>query len=314
MLTALSLALAAISADAKRLYKYQDEDGIWHFTDKKPDTEQPVEERLLEVDPDSPVSARKETVGRDTRYFFTNRRQGPIELEITLVDAENIRANPTLPNRFVIAEPGEHWLLTIGPKDRRRGYRFEIRYQAIPGDPSSRPDRQHAYQIPFQDSKRYYVSQGFNGTATHQDKQARHAIDITMPVGTPIQAARGGIVMHVEEDFFGSGQKERFGNRANHVRILHDDGSMGLYAHLKTESVKVRAGQVVVAGEVIALSGNTGYSSGPHLHFAVQRNAGMSLETVPFRFSDGQGGQFEPQAQTWLRHTASGYVTVDHRR
>ena len=134
-----------------------------------------------------------------------------------------------------------------------------------------------------------------------------------MPIGTQVYAARGGIVMHIEEDFFGSGQRARFGNRANHVRILHEDGSMGLYAHLKTESVSVRAGQVVAAGEPIALSGNTGYSTGPHLHFAVQRNAGMSLENIPFHFSDGEGGSFEPKAKTWIQHGRSGHVTVTRR-
>ena len=122
--TAVMLTLGLIGAtsvEAKRLYKYKDQNGIWHFTDKKPITDQPVEERLLEVDPDSAVSARKQTVGRDTRYFFTSHRQGPIELEITVTNSENISAQPPLPHRFLIDDTKEQWLLTIGPQDERLG-------------------------------------------------------------------------------------------------------------------------------------------------------------------------------------------------
>lgn len=57
---------------------------------------------------------------------------------------------------------------------------------------------------------------------------------------------------------------------------------MTLYAHLKTGSGVVGPGQHVKAGQLLALSGNTGYSTGPHLHFAVQRNDGTRLISIPF--------------------------------
>ena len=72
-------------------------------------------------------------------------------------------------------------------------------------------------------------------------------------------------------------------------RILHEDGSMALYAHLKPEGVEVRVGQQVRQGQRIALSGNTGYSTAPHLHFAVQANGGMRLEAIPFRMFGALG-------------------------
>jgi len=58
---------------------------------------------------------------------------------------------------------------------------------------------------------------------------------------------------------------------------------MGLYAHLRPEGVLVRVGQRVRQGQQIGLSGNTGFTSGPHLHFAVQVNRGMNLVAIPFR-------------------------------
>jgi murein DD-endopeptidase MepM/ murein hydrolase activator NlpD len=103
-------------------------------------------------------------------------------------------------------------------------------------------------------------------------------------------AARGGVVMQVESDFEKAGLNlEKYGGRANFVRILHDDGTMGLYAHLDLDGVLVRVGQRVHTGQQIGRSGNTGFTTGPHLHFAVQVNRGMRLLSIPFRMS-GPGG------------------------
>ena len=67
----------------------------------------------------------------------------------------------------------------------------------------------------------------------------------------------------------------------NFVRILHDDGTMGVYLHLMRHSVLVAEGQRVQVGTPLARSGNTGNSSGPHLHFVIQRNVGLALESIP---------------------------------
>ena len=96
--------------------------------------------------------------------------------------------------------------------------------------------------------------------------------------------------MQVESDFSKAGLKrEKYGGRANFVRILHDDGTMGVYLHLKQGSVSVREGQRVKVGSPLALSGNTGNSSGPHLHFVVQRNSGAGLVSIPYQFNQPLG-------------------------
>jgi murein DD-endopeptidase MepM/ murein hydrolase activator NlpD len=99
----------------------------------------------------------------------------------------------------------------------------------------------------------------------------------------------------MEDDFHGGDQKQRYIDRANRVRILHADGSMAVYAHLEANSVRTYPGTRVPAGTWIANSGNTGYSSGPHLHFVVQINAGMALESLPFRFKTPDGGTMTPE-------------------
>ncbi|HCJ27992.1 MAG TPA: peptidase M23, partial [Pseudomonas sp.] len=71
----------------------------------------------------------------------------------------------------------------------------------------------------------------------------------------------------------------------NYVRIVHDDGTHSAYLHLKRGSVQVKAGQQVKVGTLLGQSGNTGRSTGPHLHFVVQKSYGDSMVSIPFRFS-----------------------------
>jgi murein DD-endopeptidase MepM/ murein hydrolase activator NlpD len=112
-----------------------------------------------------------------------------------------------------------------------------------------------------------------------------------MPIGTPVHAAREGVVMDQARYFHGAGEDlKRYGQRANFVRILHDDGTMAVYAHLDYEGVRVAAGQRVRRGQLIGKSGNTGFTTGPHLHFVIQKNRSMELVSVPFEF-EGDNGQ-----------------------
>jgi murein DD-endopeptidase MepM/ murein hydrolase activator NlpD len=159
---------------------------------------------------------------------------------------------------------------------------FELRMDAVPGDPRARPVDVE-YLLPLR-MRGWHIDQGFGGGFSHDDEQNRYALDLAAPIGTPVLAARDGIVMQVESDFARAGlDRERYAGRANLIRVLHDDGTMAVYAHLDADGVLVRAGQRVRAGQQIGLSGNTGFTSGPHLHFAVQVNRGMRLDSIRFR-------------------------------
>jgi murein DD-endopeptidase MepM/ murein hydrolase activator NlpD len=122
------------------------------------------------------------------------------------------------------------------------------------------------------------------------DAASAYAVDIEMPVGTQIYAARSGTVIEVASQFFEASNDPKRAARANVVRILHADGTMALYAHLNWDSIRVRPGQIVERGEYIADSGNTGFSTGPHLHFAVIRNGGLRQESLPVQFVRPSGG------------------------
>ena len=155
-----------------------------------------------------------------------------------------------------------------------------------------------AYRLPFDDA-RPRVGQAPQGRFSHDDEENRDAVDFALPEGTLVLAAREGTVMQIQDGFLGNGQdRERDGGRANFIRVLHSDGSMALYGHLQAGGMRVRRGQAVGAGQPLGLSGNSGYSSAPHLHFVVQVNRGMGLRSVPARIFTEQGQlQFARQGE-----------------
>jgi len=294
--------LMPATAGAKNIYKYQDENGIWHFTDRAPDAEVEFETVYMEREPEPRVRMRQEGPKENPVYIVFNDFWGPVEIEFTLVDADNVLAEPPLPARFVVPGQTEQTLVGLGPLDPRRGFRYRLSMSSVPGQPMPRPVADLVLLPPFPSSAEFPISQGFRGERTHTTPDSEYAIDIAMPVGTPVLAARDGTVMDVEEDFNRGGvDRDKFMDKANHVRILHEDGTMALYAHLDLASVSVRPGARVRAGQQLARSGNTGFSSGPHLHFAVQQNVGMELISVPFRFQTAQGVPAEPADAQLLR-------------
>ena len=122
-----------------------------------------------------------------------------------------------------------------------------------------------------------------------------------MPERSGIYASRDGTVVAVTHTNFRGGTNiGEYGSEANVVKILHDDGTFALYAHLSWDSIRVRPGQRVSRGEYIAASGNTGFSTGPHLHFAVIRNDGLRTVSVPVQFSVGQGDVISPKTDAFL--------------
>ncbi|MGN6151478.1 MAG: M23 family metallopeptidase, partial [Lysobacteraceae bacterium] len=159
---------------------------------------------------------------------------------------------------------------------------------AIRGAPDARPD-DIEYTFPLQTDV-LRVEQGWGGSFSHRDAENRYGVDFAAPSGTPVRAARAGVVMEVEDGFDGGG-RDRANDlgRANFVRIVHADGTMALYAHLQRGGLRVRVGQRVGAGEPIGLVGATGFATGPHLHFAVQANRSLRLGAIRFRMLGPQG-------------------------
>ncbi len=120
------------------------------------------------------------------------------------------------------------------------------------------------------------------GNAGGRWARGHTGVDFPAPVGTPVSAAGGGTV--VKAGSRGAGDGAAYGNA---VVIKHASGTYSQYAHLLR--VEVRVGDTVRAGQRIALSGNTGNTSGPHLHFEIRTspNYGNVIDPVHFLRSRG---------------------------
>jgi hypothetical protein len=123
-------------------------------------------------------------------------------------------------------------------------------------------------RLPISIANGICVGQAYPAQRTHTGAE-RFAVDFLTDVGMPVVAARGGIVFETVTRHTKGGSDPQFLWEANYVKIVHDDGSVALYAHLQTNTVAVAVGQRVVPGQLLARSGATGYVAGPHLHFMV---------------------------------------------
>jgi len=166
----------------------------------------------------------------------------------------------------------------------------------VPTPPPSSP-----YRLPWPGGEAFSVVQGNNSTFSHQGLEA-FAWDFSMPTGSIIEAARGGIVRYVRDDSnAGGADVNLFGWSGNYVVIDHGDGTSGLYMHLMWHGALVRVGQQVQQGQPIADSGGTGFSTGPHLHFMVERTVPGSWydQSLPVSFADvSSNGGVPVQDQT----------------
>lgn len=304
------LSLCSFNVAAEKLYKYQDKQGVLHFTDKPPKTGQKLEiVRQLKAASKQLVWLLHSGEERHPQYYIRNDYAGPVEVEIDVTERDNVRTTPDLPRRFVI-EPGKsETLFGVGGINEQQSWRLALKYRYMIGSPLAHYSATASYLPPIAPDAAFQISQAFSGSFSHNDAQNKYAVDIVMPIGTPVYAARSGVVLEAEDDFYKGGANKAYGSEANHIRILHDDGSMAVYAHLELEKAQVHPGLAVAAGQLIGYSGNTGFSTGPHLHFAVQINKGMELVSVPFTFINQAGKAEEPVARAWLRGVASSRLS-----
>jgi len=180
--------------------------------------------------------------------------------------------------------------LTITDVYQESSFNFKVTY--FMGNALDKPSSDHTYRLPFRAGQRYYMSQGYNGVFSHQGK---YSVDFTMPEGTEVCAARSGMVVEVSLTSTSGCPDVKCIHDANHIIIYHDDGTFADYAHLLQHGSLVHPGDRVEEGQVIGYSGNTGFSSGPHLHFEVfyqDKEKRITLPTL-FYLSPGHSGYLE---------------------
>lgn len=147
-------------------------------------------------------------------------------------------------------------------------------------------DTSYVYALPYEEGKTFRVIQGYFSRFTHKE---RAALDFNMKRGSKITAAREGVVIRVKEDGTLGGLKRKYRSHGNNIIIQHPDGSRAGYWHVQHNGVLVNVGDTVKKGQVIALSGKTGFAMTPHLHFLVWRSGGGQWQQVPTRFQTSKG-------------------------
>jgi murein DD-endopeptidase MepM/ murein hydrolase activator NlpD len=149
---------------------------------------------------------------------------------------------------------------------------------------------QRHYHLPWTSGESHRCIQSGPGSFSHEIRD-EFAVDFAMPEGTPLLAARGGVVAAVREDSDRSGSTRDFAGDANFVHIAHEDGTRSVYLHLRQNGAAVESGGPVRQGDVIGFSGSTGWSTTPHLHFAVERRdlGTGNWRSIPFGFIEVTG-------------------------
>ena len=288
ILAAAAAALSSAGVIAQELYKYLGPDGEWIYSDRPPGDGRTVEIRQLETrqSTDSGIKVTHRFEGRTVSLVAKNESYAPVELALEFTAIRGLQfPHPDDELSWVVAPRSELALVDLDLNEGVTAPYLEYQYRYLAGDPGAVHDPQMPYRAPYVIATSHPVTQAHPNVVTHRTRDSYHAVDMAMPIGTDIVAARGGVVFDVASNNFTGGlDPERDGPNANVVRILHDDGSYAIYAHLNTNSIRVKPGDVVQRGEYIADSGNTGFSSGPHLHFAVVVNAGMEIHSVPVVF------------------------------
>jgi len=221
--------------------------------------------------------------GENTHFYVINQELCEVTMtfEMMLV---NLHSDQALPLTTTLPPGQTTEVFTLSPAQAEAKWCYDYTNYYKLGSACAEHDDSHTYQLPYAPGNKFKVTQGYNGSFSHRGAN-KYSIDWKMPEGTQVRAARGGVVVRVKDDSSMGGPSLKYDRYNNFILIRHDDGTLGHYCHLQKDSGIVQVGQRVAMGDVIARSGSTGFSSGPHLHFCVFRNKnGRERESLPVKF------------------------------
>lgn len=239
--------------------------------------------------PETAVKLIAERDGTATRFYVQNDEYCEVTMTVDM-NLVNLHGDTNFPYTATFPPRKRTEAFEVSPikSDAKWEYSYTNYYKL--GSNCAEHDNSYVYQLPYAPGNKFKVTQAYNGKFSHTGSNM-YAIDWDMPEGTLVHAARGGIVVRIKDDSDKGGASLKYDRYNNYILIRHGDGTLGHYCHLKKGGVLVKVGQTVAAGDVIAHSGNTGFSSGPHLHFCVFKTQdGRTRVSIPVKFRTTEEG------------------------
>jgi murein DD-endopeptidase MepM/ murein hydrolase activator NlpD len=224
--------------------------------------------------------------GESTRILVRNSETMDMTATIE-VGSVAMRSSVPLPYTVTVPAGKTIQAFTLTPTGANWSFNYTNNFTV--GAHDVKHDDNVLYSLPYVAGTTFKVTQGYHGAFSHTGCD-EFATDWKMPEGTSVLAAREGVVVSVKDQFEKGGPHRKYEDCANMIVIQHPDGTMAHYCHLSPRSAKVKVGQKIRAGDSLAASGNTGFTSGPHLHFAVfKARDGHGRETIPVKFRTAEG-------------------------
>jgi murein DD-endopeptidase MepM/ murein hydrolase activator NlpD len=228
-----------------------------------------------------------------------NDEKFPVYLEMSMRKLVNLKSEKGKAFLVEVAAQSEVVVNTLSPIKAGAYATFDDYFEPYLHDATRhKPDKKFIYELPYAVGFSPPVLQGYNGKFSHNTVLNIHALDFSMPRGTPILAARAGVVVASRSDVTTGGHDPALlgtvDGGGNFVMVLHDDGTIGNYFHMRCGSIVLKKGDAVKAGDALGEAGSTGYSHPdyPHLHFVVrvpeQKNP-YGKKTIPTLFRTRAG-------------------------
>lgn len=222
--------------------------------------------------------------------YLENNAYYDVSIKLVASKIMNLQASEPLPYFNSYPARSRSKVIEFEIIDSKKASAFKTQYSTMIGRLNPNYDNNYLYALPYKRGQAFTLTQGFNGNATHKGKSA-YALDFNLPIGSEVHAMRDGIVTALEEKHTEHGFSAEYASKANYIIIQHDDGTMAMYGHLNTNGVRVRLGERVYKHKFIGYSGNTGYSSGPHLHVHITaiKSFTTGANSIPFKFLSKRG-------------------------